>query len=622
MIKPAYRSDIDGLRAVAVLAVIAYHYGAAWLPGGFTGVDVFFVISGFVITRKLASDFEFHQFSFRAFYAARIRRIAPALVTVVAATLCVAWFILFPGEYASLGESAAFAAIGLANVFFYANTGYFDIAADSQPLLHTWSLGVEEQFYLVWPLLIWGVVRVWGIKALPRLLFVLVPVCFAFSVWQTSANSTASFYLPASRAWELALGGLTAFVRPIHKRYVGHLISFAGVGLVATSLLFVRSGQVFPGTGAVPAAVGAALILARSDQRTALSWRPLAAVGLISYSLYLWHWPVLVLYREFSPWLALSGIESAGLCAATIVLSCASYLLIEQPIRRGDIWRSASLGLVGMVIVVLIGTIVSSTNGVPARLPKSARTLAAAVNDSSPFRAACHRTFEFNPPLEESCLFGDPAASPDAVVWGDSHGVELSEAFSPWMAAAGRSLLQLTYSSCPPAQDLESPLQMGCQQFGQSVLAYLIDHPGLRYIYLSTYYDLYSDQAPVLWTGLRNTIEQLSAAGKIITIVAPIPSPGYSVPQAAARRSMLSPDASLTMPRNTHVRHVREVASQIARLEAEFPQLEVLDPAEALCGVECQFVAEGHPLLFDDNHLSRHGAAIVAEYYWANGGQK
>lgn len=621
MTKTGYRADIDGLRALAVLAVIAYHYGASWLPGGFTGVDVFFVISGFVITRKLRSDLAQGRFSFAGFYAARVRRIMPALVVVIAMTLAVGWFILLPAEYASLGSSATFAALGLANLFFYSNTGYFDIAAESQPLLHTWSLGVEEQFYLVWPVLIWSIANFLPARFIPRVLGAIVLVGLAFSILQTQTNYSASFYLPFSRAWQLALGGLATFLPAARDQKVSIIASCSGAALIAASFVLVRAGTHFPGYAALPATVGAALLVSSAGQDQyvgrLLSLRPMVAIGRVSYSLYLWHWPVLVLYREATMSVAPSAVELIALLGLTAALSTLGFYLVERPIRVGNLRRSAAIGIAGVGAIVLISSALSLSSGVPSRLPESAIRLAAASSDVSPYRSTCHRTYEFNPPLKESCVFGATDRLPDTVLWGDSHGVEMAEAFSPWLSSLDRSMYQITYSSCPPAQNFRSPLQEGCEGFTRDVLDFLSSHSEIENVYLALYYDLYSETSAQLWTGIHETVDALLKAGKKVTILAPVPNPGYSVPQAAARRSLVDPSAGLSFAVRQHLSHSSSTNAEIENLNLEFPNLDILDPAAYLCAVLCQMVVDGHPVLFDDNHLSRFGASLVAKGYWS-----
>lgn len=259
--KTTYRPDIDGLRAIAVLSVVLYHYGAKWLPGGFTGVDIFFVISGFLITSILRDNLHAGRFSIADFYGRRLRRIVPPLLLVITASIVAGWFILMPAEYASLGESSAYAALGLANIYFYHHTGYFDLAAELQPLLHTWSLGVEEQFYFFWPALLWlGHKVVKSRRLFAACMATLAAVLFAYAVRKLGTDPSGAFYLPFPRSWELATGALIAFAPPMRSNWAP-LARALGLGLVCWSLLKISASDPFPGVNALFACSGAALIV-------------------------------------------------------------------------------------------------------------------------------------------------------------------------------------------------------------------------------------------------------------------------------------------------------------------------------------------------------------------------
>lgn len=618
--KISYRPDIDGLRGMAVLSVLLYHYNSEWLPGGFTGVDLFFVISGYLITSILRSELGAGEFSFWGFYGRRIRRILPPLVVVVGASIVVGWFILMPGEYASLGASAVHSALGLGNIFFYQNTGYFDLAAELQPLLHTWSLGVEEQFYLLWPTLLWLGYRLLALRTLFTVILTAIGVVlFAYAARKVGTDPSGAFYLPHARAWELIAGALVSFLPPIRAQWAS-IAKPVGLGLIGWSLFRLSDSNAFPGVNALFACCGAALLVWPETEATivtrALSAQPVVAIGLISYSLYLWHWPVLVFFRQYTFVAELDAFQSLMLFATSASLAVISYFLIERPSRYLTLGTAAATSATIIISIVIAGSLITSSGGLPARLSEKAQTLAAASQDFSPFRATCHRSDETNLPVEASCLFGDVTVRPDTVIWGDSHGVELAEAFGPFLARRNRSLQQITYSSCPPVQDFSSPLQKGCEDFSKAVLRYL-ENPEIKDVYLAIYYDLYIDSLPRLWSGLRETIQRLEHLGKKVTLIAPVPNPGYPVPQAAARRAMVDPEALLTFPFDQYLDRSGATTARIEKLKREFPNLMVLDPAKALCSEACNMVIDGHPVLFDDNHLSRHGAAAVAKQYWS-----
>ena len=263
------RLDIQGLRAVAVSSVIAFHYGAGWLPGGFTGVDIFFVISGFLITTSiLQTEVKEGTFSLLRFYTKRIRRIVPALALVIFATLVAGWFLMMPQDYRGLAESALFASTGLANVYFYLNTGYFDRAAELQPLLHIWSLGVELQFYLVWPLVMIAIMRAFHTKG-PRTCFMLAVtvIGFAYASFEVARDESYAFYLLHPRVWELAIGAFVAFLPPIRSDLIRQALALLGLVLVIYSLVAVNSTELFPGPNALYACAGAAILIASGGRQ-------------------------------------------------------------------------------------------------------------------------------------------------------------------------------------------------------------------------------------------------------------------------------------------------------------------------------------------------------------------
>ena len=294
-----YRADIDGLRALAVLPVLFFHFHIKLFSGGFVGVDIFFVISGYLITQIIFADLKRDRFSIVTFYERRIRRIFPALLTVLAVTTLVAFTVLLPAEVEDYGKSLMAATISFSNVYFWSESGYFDAPASLKPLLHTWSLGVEEQFYLLFPLLMAWLYRNHR-RYLPHVLIVAALASFGAAVYVMQTNPSSAFYLPHLRAWELMIGAMLAIgmFPPLLKSWQRELAASVGFALIVFAVLTYTAATPFPGLNAVAPCVGAALILAAGQHGTTvvgrvLSLKPIVWVGLISYSLYLWHWPVM-----------------------------------------------------------------------------------------------------------------------------------------------------------------------------------------------------------------------------------------------------------------------------------------------------------------------------------------
>jgi len=333
---PKYRPDIDGLRAIAVGSVLVYHAFPSLLPGGFIGVDIFFVISGFLITTILLQSLAAGDFSYRDFYARRIRRIFPALLLVLLATLAFGWYVLLPGEFSQLGKQITGGAAFFANLVFLGESGYFDATAETKPLLHLWSLGIEEQFYIFWPLLLglaWR--KRWPIL---RVTLAVAAISFLINVLTVQPHRAAAFYSPLSRAWELMAGGLLAAMRlqaangsADSRPWVRHVQSIVGVGLIVLGLVMTRSTKAFPGWWALLPVLGAASCIAAGPSgvlnRYLLSNRLMVWIGLISYPLYLWHWPLLSYAR------IIEGGEPSlelrvALVVAAIVLAWGTYRFV------------------------------------------------------------------------------------------------------------------------------------------------------------------------------------------------------------------------------------------------------------------------------------------------------
>ncbi|MEN3145678.1 acyltransferase family protein [Neorhizobium sp. IRAMC:178] len=614
--KLGYRPDIDGLRAIAVAGVVLYHYGATWLPGGFTGVDVFFVISGFLITSILRAEIERDKFSLKVFYLRRLRRIFPALLVMLTILLAAGWWLLMPADYVALAKSSKYSALGLANFYFLRNTGYFDTAADLQPLLHIWSLGVEEQFYFVWPLLLFLGMRTLGTgRSFVATLATVVLFGFAYAVWNVSLDPKGAFYLPHARAWELAIGALVAFLPAIQSSRLSRVAAAIGALFVIISLTAIRSNYVFPGMNAGWAVVGAGLIVwpkRANAVSSVLAWRPFVALGLISYSLYLWHWPILVYFRYFNLERSPSPTESVVLLTIAIAVSIASYFLVEKPSRRQMLINAIAPSL-GAAAVIGVSIIIPSAKGFPMRMPADVARLADAANDFSSQRSRCHRGDDFTLPLQDSCKFG-MSETPDVAMWGDSHGVELAEAIGSQLAAEHRSIVNLSYSSCPPSIGYRSPLQKGCEAFTTSARDYLTANKQIRTVVLAAHYELYfREPGGEFERGFSRAVEDLLAFGKHVVIIASTPKTGFSIPLAAARLERIGRLDQLVLPMAEHRKATRQASDMLNKIAAKFPSVTIVDPTDALCsrGI-CNMVQDGHPILFDDNHLSRAAASQVS----------
>lgn len=353
-----YRADVDGLRALAILSVVVFHAFPQLLPGGFVGVDVFFVISGFLITGLIISDLDAGRFSYRDFYARRIRRIFPILCVVLAGTFLFGWFVLYSDAYASLGKHMAAAAGFISNFVYLGESGYFDAEASAKPLLHLWSLAIEEQFYLVWPVLL-VLARRWALlkdKGLLVLLSLLSIASLVSGIYLTNLDPGAAYYLPYSRFWELSLGGISYILSRLHpiRGPQAHGIAWIGLVMLAAAFTLIDKDAGFPGYLALLPCLGtAALLLGATEPgrlRNALSHQAVVFVGLTSYSFYLWHWPALYFLRELV--VEPTPAMVVGTLALSFALAVGGYRLVEKPTRR---MTGPAIPIILLLALTLIG---------------------------------------------------------------------------------------------------------------------------------------------------------------------------------------------------------------------------------------------------------------------------
>ncbi|WP_198082969.1 acyltransferase family protein [Variovorax sp. E3] len=471
---PKYRPDIDGLRAVAVASVVLYHAFPSLLPGGFIGVDIFFVISGFLITTIILQSLAAGDFSFKDFYVRRVRRIFPALVLVLLVTLCAGWYLLLSDEFAELGKQTVGGAAFVANLVFWGEAGYFDTAAEAKPLLHLWSLGIEEQFYIFWPLLLgfaWH--RKWPIV---RLVLAIAAVSLLVNVATVHPFPTASFYSPASRFWELMVGGILACMRlrpPTPNPWRSHLQSVLGIGLIVLGLVMIRAIKAFPGWWALLPTLGAMSCIAAGPtgvlNKYLLSNRVMVWIGLISYPLYLWHWPLLVYVRlvENDP---VHHSVTARVCAvaASVLLAWATYRFVERFARHRPTPGVLRALVVSMAVLAAVGAVVSFGIPLPRNSNAALQGVANAAVDGDYYEGL------------ERDMVGDQrvykvgAGAADTFFVGDSHvqqyaprALEVARAFPE----DTRTAYFATLGSCPPVPGVFADKNVDCPERRDKTLA-------------------------------------------------------------------------------------------------------------------------------------------------------
>lgn len=507
---PKYRADIDGLRAVAVLSVVSFHAFPNLLKGGFIGVDIFFVISGFLISTIIFGNLERDSFSFIEFYSRRIKRIFPALLLVLIACFTFGWFTLLSDEYKQLGKHIAGGAGFVSNFLFWKESGYFDSAAETKPLLHLWSLGIEEQFYIVWPLLLWFAWKQ-RLNLLTLTLTVLI-ISFALNINKIQLDATATFYSPQTRFWELLLGSVLAYLSlykqtlflTFRQRLDGWLSiivcaeepeikgntlrsvqSILGITLIVIGMMVITKEKAFPGWWAILPTVGALLIISAGlgawFNRTILANRVLVWFGLISFPLYLWHWPLLSFARIMEGDKPAQSIRVAAVIVA-IVLAWLTYKFIEKPLRFGNYSKAKTIGLfVSMLVVGGAGYYDYTHKGLGFRLKDDARQDYSDYFENSlpeqqylktqgifeKFRAECsfvnvtaaangHFTSAPVKELSHDCFEKNPKYSNTLFIWGDSHAQQLYSGLKNNMPTNWQ-ILQVASFGCAPNINANTP---------------------------------------------------------------------------------------------------------------------------------------------------------------------
>ncbi|MGJ5094586.1 acyltransferase family protein [Bradyrhizobium oligotrophicum] len=623
-----YRADIDGLRAIAVLPVLLYHAFPAAVPGGFYGVDIFFVISGYLITGIIHKQMLSNRFSIAAFYARRIRRIFPALITVVLVTFLIAWFFLPPRELKSLGTNIAGGAVFIQNFVLLGQVGYFDLAADKKPLLHLWSLAIEEQYYIVWPLLLM-LIGSWRRRSLAITVALAAASFVACLIVQPRAPEYA-FYLPVTRAWELLVGsGLALWVngrsaeagpRPlIDVPLVRELVALAA--MLAIVFAFWRYGRLtpHPGVHTLLPVLGAAALIATSGtlvHRYVLASAPAVFVGLISYPLYLWHYPLMAYARiqfidAVPVWVMLAII------VASMVLAWATYRFIERPIRFGR--RLVPLkvgGLVGgMVALGIVGVVADRTNGLPSRIPAELRGFMLDGSETARFWRSDKCLLK---PDQSASEFSPECAGtgrhPLILVWGDSYAASLYPGLAHFGAERGFEVAEYTASACPPLLGFVHPERRFCKGANDFVIQKVAElKPDLV-----LFYSTWSYGADDLRNGLDRTVAALKELNvpRIVLLGPPATWLGESLPANILdyyfRTHSLLPARTKFRSNDNWTRALDE----FLQAQAQRVGIQYISARRMMCnddGCLARIGADGSDLTaYDSGHLTYPGSLFIA----------
>jgi peptidoglycan/LPS O-acetylase OafA/YrhL len=627
----SYRPDVDGLRALAILPVVFFHAGLG-CPGGFVGVDVFFVISGYLITSLIANDIEAGTFSLLHFWERRIRRILPALLAMILACLVVGWFIFLPSDFAMLGQSAIAQAFLASNVFFWSQSGYFDAASETKPLLHTWSLAVEEQFYLFFPLLLAFLTRRGRFPPI-RTFVLLAIISFAASVYGTSHFTSFNFFWLPTRAWELTIGALVALTcgRLSIGPKIAEALGWLGLFLIGLAVFTYDDNTKFPGLAAVAPCFGAAMIILSSESKLTLvgrmlSFKPVVFIGLISYSLYLWHWPMLAYCKYWSLDNPSAGLR-ATLLVASAVLAVTSWICIEKPFRKRLIFKSRRQVFCfagsGLLLLLASGFYIFQAHGFPARTSRS-NVHIPDPKDYAVFQASITvdeaKAGKF---VEFGCTQGVTNRSANILVWGDSHAMALIPVISDLCHRHAWRGVQATHFATAPVLDYCSigkiSLHEKSPQFNDAVLGY-ITHNSISNVLIVGFWDIYlridPSHAEFFKAQLLKTVRAVMDTGAKVYVVKDAPELSFDaskyVQLAEARGRSLDSLGVTVKEYQMANRDLDKTFDQISQMGAT-----VLEPANYFLIRKGFYgaVKNGTVLYRDDHHLSIEGAEMLAPLF-------
>lgn len=632
----AFRNDIHALRALAVVVVVLFHFDVAGFTGGFSGVDVFFVISGFLMTGIILSGSEKGNFSIWRFYWARVRRIMPALTVLCACLLAFGWFWVGPSEYERLGMHI-FSSLGIASNFIYMDeSGYFDAPSQQKWLLHTWALSVEWQFYLLYPLFILLIAKLskGSGRAISTALLVLAGVSLLGSVLVSPVKPNFSFFMLPLRIWEMVGGGLIYVYAANAEKRLPAWCAWAGlVCVIAASALF-SSGMIWPGFAALLPVAGAMLFIAAAPRHRIILHPIVQRIGDWSYSIYLWHWPVYVLLAYFG--IRFPGWQIGGI-AISILLGAASYYLVEQPARRYPLaTRPVLVTLMLIAAVMALSLSVNKQRGIPARMSEAVLLADKEGYNRLPEElVTCGTGIDPSQPERRLCIVGADGSAPSAIVWGDSHAGSVTGA----LYAHRQQPIAFFINQCPVIFDtrLKGKNQKAdCPGFHAGLRAYLAEAPGdvpliigsrfsaqihgpnemLNEIFGVVYEQPRPEEAgltdhALYQERLVESLCEVSSARKTY-VVRPIPEMGEHIPRTVVRQLITGQEPAFTLPMQEYQARHAVVNAALEQAQQECGVI-LLDTPAYLCpdGQQCMGVLDGRPLYRDDDHLSEHGNRLL-----------
>lgn len=614
-----YRKEIDGLRAFAVVPVILFHAGFSVFKGGFVGVDIFFVISGYLITSILLNEIDKGRFSLVNFYERRARRILPALYAVMIVSILFSWLILMPSDMRDFSESIVAISLFSSNILFWSESGYFDTISELKPLLHTWSLAVEEQFYVFFPLVLLLVWRFGKKVVLPVLLLIFFSSLIISEI-AVNRSPSAAFYLLPTRAWELMVGALCAFFlsyspnffESLANKFAGGLLSCLGLFIVLYSIFAFDKYTPFPGVNALVPTLGAALIILFSSGANYvgrfLSANIFVGIGLISYSTYLWHQPIFAFlrYMHTSP---PQSIYFAVAITLTFILAYFSWKYIEAPFRcKSTYSRKAifSLSLVFSLLLIAFGTVGHYSNGFEKYRFSAKELELIGTTASSPLRDLCHF------PQNAEALSRTPCKTANVIssvaVVGNSHATELAYSLETMLRDSDIGVVYHTISGCKHNYNVPQEAGTICSRWHEKVISSLVNDENIKYVVISYRNEAYIKNE-VYFNSLRDMTSVLSGAGKKVILVMQAPLLSAHINQVMAR--LLHTDYDFVHS----LVHWNNIYLEESALAASLHEETIIfNPADYFCSEDiCYAVKDGIALYFDDNHMSLESSKMISK---------
>ena len=637
-----YRPEIDGLRAIAVLAVIFFHSGINIIQGGFIGVDIFFIISGYLITNIIITSLENGQFSFIGFYIRRIKRLFPAVLFMTFVVLVLGWFFLTADKYVDLSKSAFCSNLFMANVWFWKNTGYFDASAKIRLLLHMWSLSIEEQFYLFFPMLMCFSYRIKHMKGVKFTLFAILII--SLSINFLLFGEKFSFYNLPSRAWEFSIGGLLGiFQFPIkNKKYFLNIVSLVGVVGIAYGLITISKYDYYPGYLSLFPTVGTALIICSSYSQNnitkILSSKPLQFIGKISYSAYLWHWPLIVFYRIYINQRRFYIYETAFLVIISLFFGYLSWRFIENRYRYVQ-YSALKVGVAAICATVIVGslaTLICLYDGFPSRINEAVADITDEKKMWESWQCTEHIKLFPNSP-ESYCVIGKPwnGAVNKGVVWGDSHSLHFAQILH-YEALRKSASLVIAPETCPPYIDSKyiheeypnnKEFTNVCTKKNRMMLEFLSKQPNVRVVILAAAWSAHVRKiknpnkkselcnirikAELCETAFETLLMRLKT--KKVLIIGDVPRPNRILNECAASEfsTLLREECDDAVYKKLDTKKVKQWHQYsdkvLLSMAAKFDNVTTIIPIDFLCNEDyCRTYVNGELLYKDSNHLRRN----------------